>query len=670
MKFWIVALGWLANLGQPPTFESIKEGYQSSEAVLLDRHGSRLHTIRVNPRVRQWEWTEATEVAPAFFAELLKQEDQRFNTHHGIDPIAMVHALYDKARGRRLRGASTITMQLAGNLSPSLARRSRQRSWWQKLRQVRLAHQLEHRWTKDQILEAYLNLTPFRGELRGLGAASRGLFQKAPHALNQLQARALVRLIRSPNQPLAPLRRNICQGPCNGRLTLGDHYQIPRHQSWAPHVARQLLSSRHRVRSTLALPVQRAATFAVENQLEKLKDANARDASVLVVENQTGHILAYVGSPRKGSSRPHVDGVLSRRQAGSTLKPFLYGVAFEQGWLTPQTRIWDSPLEIPIGSGVYRPLNHDRRFRGGVTARSALASSLNVPAVRVLQMVGLRPFHQQLKSLGLTQLEEADHYGPSLALGSAEVSLWELVNAYRTLATGGQFSPLSLEPNQGTPTKRVYPEEVAYLISEILSDRQARQMTFGLENVLSTKFWTAVKTGTSKDMRDNWCVGFSEKYTVGVWVGNFPGEPMWNVVGTDGAAPIWRTLMNHLHRRTSSNPPPRPPQVVTASEGSRLRTTAPGTPLPAPQKSPRIRYPSQGVRFALDPDIPLENQRIPFEREGTEKGWKWVLNGSVLASDEEVYLWEPKAGSHRLALRSPSGRRMGEVFFEVVGFPP
>ena len=203
-------------------------------------------------------------------------------------------------------------------------------------------------------------------------------------------------------------------------------------------------------------------------------------------------------------------------------------------------------------SGIYQPRNYDSQFKGLVTSRVALASSLNVPAVKALSLVGMEPFLSKLRQLGIKRLKESgDFYGPSLALGSADVSLWELVNGYRTLANEGIWDELRLRLKEESLSgkRKVFSREAAFLVSDILSDREARSLTFGLENPLATRFWTAVKTGTSKDMRDNWCIGYSKRYTVGVWVGNFNGEPMWNVSGITGAAPVWVEVMDFLHRQ-------------------------------------------------------------------------------------------------------------------------
>ena len=221
------------------------------------------------------------------------------------------------------------------------------------------------------------------------------------------------------------------------------------------------------------------------------------------------------------------------------------------------------PWRLAVGGGSYRPRNYDEQFHGLVTARTALASSLNIPAVRTLQLVGVEDFWSTLRRLGFRSLEESRFYGPSLALGTADICLEDLVNAYRSIANGGVLTASRLTPDT-PPSKegRVFSRGAAFLVSDILSDRESRALTFGLENPLATRFWTAVKTGTSKDMRDNWCVGYSDRYTVGVWIGNFSGASMWNVSGVSGAAPVWLEIMNYLHRGGANGPRVPPTGLV------------------------------------------------------------------------------------------------------------
>ena len=226
----------------------------------------------------------------------------------------------------------------------------------------------------------------------------------------------------------------------------------------------------------------------------------------------------------------------------------------------------DSPVNLVTPAGLYVPQNYDKEFHGTVTLRAALGASLNVPAVRTLMLVGTDPLVERLRSLGFRQItEDVDFYGYSLALGSAEVELWQLVNAYRTLANGGRASALSLVPRpDAVEHTQIMDPAAVWIVGDVLANRGARGLTFGLDNPLATRSWSAVKTGTSKDMRDNWCVGYSERYTVGVWVGNFGGEPMRNVSGVSGAAPVWLAVMNALHAGEESKVPVRPQGVVVS----------------------------------------------------------------------------------------------------------
>jgi len=277
--------------------------------------------------------------------------------------------------------------------------------------------------------------------------------------------------------------------------------------------------------------------------------------------------------------------------------------------------------------------------------------------------------------------ESGDFYGPSLALGSADVTLWELANAYRTFARGGEWSKprLTLESKMASPSKRIFSKEAAFLISDILSDREARSLTFGFENPLATRFWTAVKTGTSKDMRDNWCIGYSKKYTVGVWVGNFSGEPMWNVSGVTGAAPVWIEMMNFLHRSDSSirgEPSTsllkREIEFSDGIESPReewfIRGTEPDSrDQKAGQYHPRVLYPPPGTVIALDPDIPPELQKVFFISQNGGEGFHWILNGVKLEGGGKTIPWSPRAGKYLLAIADREERVVDSVRFEVRG---
>jgi penicillin-binding protein 1C len=580
-------------------------------------------------------------------------------------------------------------MQVVALLDRRLGRPGGRRTLAQKWRQIRLARALEARWSKPEILEAYLNLVTFRGELSGVAAASAVLFDKAPHGLTEAEGVVLAVLVRAPNAaPDALARRAAALARVTGgaatpellaaaaqRVTGAPAGTGPR-VALAPHAAMRLLRPPRPgapivpARSTLDTEIQRVAADALRRQLLAVSDRHVRDGAVLVVENATGEVLAYVGGSGDLASARHVDGIVARRQAGSALKPFLYGLALDQEVLTPASLLADTPLEVPLPGGLYRPRNYDEAFRGLVPVRTALASSLNVPAVRTLGLLGADVFVHQLRRLGFAGLTESgDFYGPALALGSADVSLWELVQAYRALANGGVWAPLTLTPGPaaGAAPRRVYSEAAAFLVSDILAGREGRSATFGLENALATRFWTAVKTGTSKEMRDNWCVGYSARYTVGAWVGNFSGAPMRDVSGVTGAAPIWREVMGWLHRATPSLAP-APPAGVVASRGEWFSagTEPVAPPLPA-AGHPRIVAPIAGTVVALDPDIPPARQRMVFEAEARGVAVRWVVDGADLGPAGEPLVWEPVRGRHTVALVDEAGQALDTVAFEVRG---
>jgi penicillin-binding protein 1C len=436
------------------------------------------------------------------------------------------------------------------------------------------------------------------------------------------------------------------------------------------------------VRSTLDGALQQVAAETLRRHLLAVRGQRVQDGALLVADNASGEVLAYVGGSGDLSSARFVDGVQARRQAGSALKPFLYALAMEQRLLTPASLLEDTPLEIPVAGGLYRPQNYDEQFHGLVSARTALASSLNIPAVRTLELVGPETFVQQLRRLDFAGLRESgDYYGPALALGSADVSLWELVNAYRTLANGGTWAPLRMaaEEGAGGGRRKVYSPEAAFLVSHVLADREARSATFGLENPLATRFWTAVKTGTSKEMRDNWCVGFSRRYTVGVWVGNFSGEPMRDVSGITGAAPVWLDVMRWLHGAAAGAAPEPPPGVQLhtvafpqAAEPERVEwfltgTEPGGRSRPAAAGLARILAPAAGTIVALDPDIPPARQRVAFEAQDAGPRFRWVLDGNDAGAAAAPVFWKPVPGRHTLALVGEDGRPATTVTFTVRG---
>lgn len=733
-----------------PTFAEVRQDFKPSDTLVLSQEGEVVQRLRTDATVRRGQWVPLADVSPALRAALVLSEDKRFYEHSGVDWRAASAAAWGNLWNQRTRGASTITMQLAGLLDGDWRQGPGGRSVVQKLGQTVAAQVLDRRWRKDQVLEAYLNLVPFRSELVGIDALSRTLFDKAAHGLDDREAAVAAALVRAPNarpslvsQRACGVLRDLQQRPgqpavrvdCDA-LDLFVTAALQRRafdasEGIAPHFARYLLRQQQsagnkptappeRVASTLRAPLQRFTVQTLAQHLRELQGRNVEDGAVLVLDNATGAVLAWVGSSGQLSQAGEVDGVQALRQPGSTLKPFLYAQAIAERRLTAASLVDDSPAHIATASGLYIPQNYDRQFKGWVSARTALAASLNVPAVRTLVMVTPDAFHRQLGALGLPLRESGDYFGYSLALGSPEVPLLHLTNAFRTLANGGSRGSVRVWPAQpGAAPVRAIDAGAAFIVGDILSDGNARSRTFGTDSVLATRFWSAVKTGTSKDMRDNWAVGWSERYTVGVWVGNASGAAMHDVSGTSGAAPIWAAVMGFLHAREPSHAPAAPKGLVRqavqfgalqAAQGSAAGAAAslpleaarqewfvPGTQqarfaidlgptdepvvarrgakpsraLPAAaveaadDPSARILAPVPGTIIALDPDIPPDRQRLQFVASGG-RDLRWRIDGREQGRGAR-WAWPPWPGRHQLELVDAHGKVHDTLQFEVRG---
>ncbi|OOG42300.1 penicillin-binding protein 1C [Polaromonas sp. A23] len=708
------------------TFDEVKREFRPSDTLILDRNGEVIQRLRTDNTVRRGQWVALPDVSPALRTALVLSEDKRFYEHSGVDWRAVSSAAWGNLWNTKTRGASTLSMQLAGLLDEDWRAGASGRSLPQKIGQTVSAQVLEARWRKDQILEAYLNLVPFRGEVVGIDALSRTLFGKAAHGLDEREAAVAAALVRAPNAKTAQVTQRACgvlktmQAPtktdCAG-LDLFAAVALQRKafdttEGVAPHLARQVLrqaASRPGSKpaalpptlpSAVRAPLQRFAVQTLRQHLRELHGRHVEDGAIVVLDNATGEVLAWVGSSGELSGAAEVDGVLALRQPGSTLKPFLYAQAIAERRITAASLLDDSSAHINTAGGLYIPQNYDRQFKGLVSSRTALGASLNVPAVRTLVMVSPDAFHKQLQAVGLPLRETGDYYGYSLALGSSEVSLLSLTNAYRTLANGGRYSATSLTRNAKPVFTPALDRGAAFIATDILADPLARARTFGTDSVLATRFWTAVKTGTSKDMRDNWALGYSQRYTVGVWVGNASGAPMWDVSGTSGAAPVWAALMKHLHQREPSRAPAPPAGLMQKNVQFGMQAGAPieatrsewfirGTEQTlfamnsvatgadeirangtkrmtnsAEGATSRITAPANGTIVALDPDIPPNRQRLSFAAEG--HNLRWQMDGKEFARGNDAK-WLPWPGRHRVTLVDARNQVLDEIRLEVRG---
>ncbi|MGE3076131.1 MAG: transglycosylase domain-containing protein [Dehalococcoidia bacterium] len=534
-----------------------------SQGVVLQRDGSEGFRIPVS----------LAEVAPVMRDATIAAEDQRFEHHFGVDPIAMARVAL--SLGKEHSGASTITQQLARRLylkgggGPLPVR---------KARESLIAMQLEAHRSKDEILELYLNEVYYGRGAYGVEAAARVYFGVSAANLDLARASFLAGLPQLPSAyqeattPEAMARRDyvlarmVEDGKVSAAAAAAAHSEplnpLP---AIEPPIAAQFvtyaLDELARIRpdlagrkglvieTTLDAGLQVESERLARQQLESLSDRNVTNAAIVVLDPASGAILTMVGS-----TSGDINLALAPRQPGSALKPFLYGAAFELGY-TAATPLLDVPTTFVDGPETFEPLDFDRRYRGLVPLRTALGSSLNIPAVATLEAVGIDRFLRTANSFGLSTLTDAERYGLSLTLGGGEVRLIDLTGAYGALASGGELSrPFAVTRVRDTAGNVLYqrpavtPQRVisaqdAYLLSDILSDHDARVPGFGQVTPFDLPFQAAAKTGTTTGFRDNWTMGYTANFAVGVWVGNADSSAMQNVSGVDGAGPIWRDVM-------------------------------------------------------------------------------------------------------------------------------
>ncbi|MEO8615345.1 MAG: penicillin-binding protein 1C [Luteolibacter sp.] len=560
----------------PPGLGSENE----ASPVFLDRHGTPIMHLTLPDSSRAAKFT-LEDVPPDLLACTLAAEDKRFYQHGGIDLLATSRAAWDFLANRRVvSGASTITQQLVKISSPPARRNP-----LTKIRESLVSRRLEMTWSKNQILTAYLNRLDYGNLRTGSLEAARFYFQKPFGDLSLAECALLAGLPQAPSR-LNPIhhqnraieRRNLVlnrlasSGNYDERrifaaISEGLTIRPLRESQSAPWLASSFQNSnlKSKIPTTLDLPLQTDLGAIVREEAGKLKSANLRHAAVVIIHNPTGEILALVSSADWNDHRGgQFNGALMPRSPGSTLKPFTYLLAMERNHRIPSSILADIPTPFRTRQGLDLPENYDRTYRGPVTLRTALACSLNVPALRELNALGgPKPLHDFLTSIGIRTLgDDSSVHGLGLTLGNAPVTLLELTNAYATLARGGQYFSPVLFPADHDPARRLFDARSAYLIANILSDQSARAPSFQPGGPLDLPFPCAVKTGTSSDFHDNWCIGFTPEFTVGVWAGNFEQQPMKGLSGVAGAGPIFHRAMLRLHQSSAPSWFIRPRDLV------------------------------------------------------------------------------------------------------------
>ena len=546
-------------------------------------------------------------------------EDGRYFLHPGVDPLALARAAFvDLRRGRLAQGGSTIPQQLARLLEP------RPRTLWGKLGEAFFALRLTRTLNKRALLEQYLSRVPLGNDVRGVEAAARLYFDRPAASLTPAQAALLAALPRSPGafDPLRKpgraqgaaarvLQRMAAQGaltPLQLETALAAPLDLAterfRRAFEAPHFV-DLIARREAppgavsVRTTLDLALQRKLEEAVREEVAALAEKRATSAAAVIIDNATGNVLAWVGSPdwfdEEASGR--IDAVRTRRQPGSTLKPFAYGLALERRGLTAATLLPDVESHFSTQTGDYVPKNYDRRAHGPVRLRVALASSYNVPAVRVAEKLGAGELLETLRRAGFRSLDQdAEHYGLGLVLGNGEVTLEELAAGYAGLARGGVAVRLRLweeatgeggariahpEPLAFAEARRFLQPRTAQLLADLLSDPAARAPAFGIDNALRFDFAAAAKTGTSRAFTDNWTAGFTRERTAAVWVGNMSGATMKQVSGITGAGPLFHRALALAMEGVAAPQPLFDPAAFEEQSVCALSGDLPGPDCPA-----------------------------------------------------------------------------------------
>jgi len=700
---------------------------------ICDRNGELLREV-LSHDYKTSSWVPISEISPSMVEATLVREDRRFLFHEGVDLFALIRScLINIVRGRIVSGGSTITMQVA-KMSLGL----KNRSVFSKVLEILFALKIDLHLSKQQILEIYLNRVPYGNQTYGVEAASQFYFGKSAGHLSYGESCMLAVIPRAPTVMNPYVRLDIVERSSRTLIdALHEHkfisskthdiasreqmnlmsrrlyFEAPHFVDYVlPRIPDTEMKNAAEISTTIDLSLQKRLESMLNTTLRSLSDYHAAEGAIMVVNVKTGDILAMVGSPDYFNAEDgQVNGCISLRQPGSSIKPFLYALALTSG-MSLIDFLPDTVIEFQLGDGTnFVPRNYGQKYHGPTRLREALASSFNIPAVYLINELHTERFYALLKQLGFQSLDrDAAHYGLALSLGAGEVTLIEMVNAYRTLARGGVVEDLKFlrrtteHDHTGVYShagdgERVFSNEVAYLITDILSDNTSRFKAFGTDSPLNLPFPCAVKTGTSKDYRDNWCVGYTTTYVVGVWVGNFSGSPMQGVSGITGAAPLFRDIMIELHREEYPMTFKRPTTLVRRRiclrtgmladaecpnqiEEDFLPGTSPTDTCRGEVQDERrvvlrtggrtaerdfmeglvIVNPGEGDMFCIDPQVSLASQRIMFRvrADDSTHSVRLFLDGIAIATERYPFefMWQPTRGRHTLEAVTGQGDKV------------
>ena len=674
------------------TFFSINPPPERFQDLIVSTQKSLVLDQNYTPLLTTYEgkWNEhqiisLQDIPPIVQKAFITAEDKRFYSHFGIDWLARLSAIVSNIQAMKVvRGASTITEQVAKLITP------RPRTIWSRWIEGWEAVWLECKFSKEQILEFYLNQVPFSANRKGVLQAASYFFDRDLNTLTTIEAIALAALLRSPSRlDMYKNPHSIVRPIKNIALKLGVEIQTnelefdlqrARLETNAPHfidyVNKKNIHKIPRVVTTLDPQLQNKVQKLIDNRLNDLSKYKVQNGAVIVVDFKKGQVLSWVNAGNKTDNinGSHFDAILTPRQPGSTLKPFVYALALKDGY-TAATIIDDSPFEIPVGRGVHSIKNYSRKYYGPITLRQSLAHSLNVPAIKTMKYVGVSSFYNLMKDLGFNGLgHNVKYYGEGLALGNAEVTLLELVQAYSALANRGKLKNIivSEDLHSTMAEKQIFTPEIASLIGNILSDNNARSLEFGAGNLLDFPLQTAVKTGTSTDYRDTWTVAYNDKYIVGAWMGNLDGTPTDGLTGSAGPALLVRSIFSILNSHREVHPLFLSEKLIrknicthsTQNENCNnqeeyfISGTEPKSEskkkshkIKMTKKKFKIVSPYNDLQMALDPRVPKELRSFEFvaSTHSKKERVKWFLNGKQLKNNgESVFVWNMEPGEHKL----------------------
>ncbi len=521
--------------------------------------------------------TDFEEVSPDLIKAILEKEDKWFYWHPGFNPIAIARAMFQNIKsGRRISGASTITMQLARMINPS------SRTYYNKSLEVLRAFQLELHYSKREILEMYLSMLPYGGNIEGVKSASYIYFNRPPNKLSLSQAILLAVIPNDPNlyrldkatADALKMRnkwiKNYQDSKTFSKEELKDAYAEPisinRYQikNDAPHFSLYISKNYkgNNIKTSLDLSIQRTAERLLFNYVNRVKSKNVSNGSIIIIDNKTNSVVAYCGSANffDNTSSGQVNGITALRSPGSTLKPALYSIALDNGLLTPEMKLLDIPTDI----NGYEPENFDLKFNGQVSVKYALVNSLNIPAVRLLQQIGLQKFISTLTQAGFSDVErQKKNLGLSLILGGCGVKLEQITRFFTSYSHRGKLYPLNYLKDallKEEEALQIFSNGAAYLTSEMLTSNE--RPDFPSEFLFGTNLpKIAWKTGTSYGKRDAWAIGYNPDYTIGVWMGNFDGRGAPELSGAEMSVPLLFELFNAIDYKPKKRWFGRPKEV-------------------------------------------------------------------------------------------------------------